>query len=429
MQEERKLEEVVEELLLDKYDVTLHKELKGKRVLVRADLNVPLDSNGDITDDSRCRAVLPSLRALSEKGAKVIIASHLGRPKPKEQSLADMKDEFSLKPVDTLLATLLAKELGPSVYVGMAEDCICLLENTRFHAGDTGNDEEFSKQLALLCDVFVQDAFGVVHRDQGSVTGVVNHVTECYPGPLVRNELFYLTKHLNEPKRPLGVIIGGAKVADKIGVISALIHKADTILVGGRMAFTFLAAQGVSVGKTQKCLETIEMAKEKGCNLKCLEMIEMAKEKGCNLLLPRDAAVADSIDAPDNDQKLQFVPLTPSCCSRKFGVDIGPDSAKDFCEAIEECATVFWNGPMGRFEVKEYADGTNAVAAALVKPNQAGRVTVVGGGDSVAAINQLGLADQVTHVSTGGGASLELIEGKGMPGLRVLLGKCGSMQV
>ncbi|KAF5830330.1 phosphoglycerate kinase [Dunaliella salina] len=293
---------------------------------------------------------------------------------------------------------------------------VCLLENTRFHAGDTKNDPAFAAAFGKLAHVFVCDAFGVVHRDQGSITGVTQHVEASYPGPLIRHELTYLSQYLEEPKRPLGVVMGGSKVADKIGVLWALIKKADVLLIGGRMAFTFLAAKGVCVGATQVEEAWLQPA---------LEMLAAAEARGVKLLLPCDVLVSNSLEAP---QKEHIVELGVNCCvpeapcvpAGQFGVDIGPSSNALFTKALAQCGTIFWNGPMGKFEVPAFALGTQAVARAVADATKSGAVTVVGGGDSVAAISQMGLASHVSHISTGGGASLEFVEGKGMPGLRAL---------
>ncbi|PNH11052.1 Phosphoglycerate kinase [Tetrabaena socialis] len=426
---------VVRDLLASELDV-LTRDFAGKRVLLRVDLNVPVDdATGAVTDSSRLTAVLPSIRALLGKGARVVLASHFGRPEPKKQSREAMQAAFSLRPV----AALLRSELGGEAFLGLAADCIgpevaaavaamrdgqaLLLENTRFHAGDTANDPAFAAALASLCDVFVNDAFGVVHRDQASVTGITAFVPECYPGPLVRLELTQLADRLYEPARPLGVVLGGAKVADKIGVVAALIELADVVAVGGRMAFTLLAAQGVSVGSTQIEADWLEP---------CRRMMARAAERGTRLLLPTDVLWSSSLAGPV-DSGVQV--LTLDCCTEespcipagRFGVDIGPQTAVAFAEELLKCRTIFWNGPMGKFEVPEFAAGTVAVAKAMDEASRRGSVTIVGGGDSVAAVAAAGLAANITHISTGGGASLELIEGRGMPGLRALLrGRAGA---
>lgn len=422
------LRHVVARLLEPELDIA-NKDFSGKRVLLRADFNVPVERD-TVTDASRITAVLPTIQLLLQAGAKVVLASHFGRPEPKKQSREQMAAQFSLRPV----AELLGQELG-GAFRGLAPDCIgadteaavaaladgqaLLLENTRFHAGDTSNSPEFSKALAQLCDVFVNDAFGVSHRDQGSVTGVVPYVAEAYPGPLIRKELQNLGQHLYSPKRPLCCVLGGAKVADKIGVVSALIEMADVVLVGGRMAFTLLASQGVMVGSTQVEEEWLEP---------CRRMVSRAAAKGVKLLLPHDVVLSSSLDAP---VAVATQVLTVDCCTADkpcipagmYGVDIGPATCAEFAAQLRRCQTVFWNGPMGKFEIPDFAAGTLAIAQAMDAASGDGSVTIIGGGDSVAAVQQAGLAGRITHISTGGGASLELIEDKGMPGLRALVGR------
>ncbi|KAG2429767.1 hypothetical protein HXX76_010551 [Chlamydomonas incerta] len=470
----RPLRDVVQDLISPERDVA-NADVSGKRVLLRVDFNVPVDeaTGATVTDASRITAVLPTIRLLAGRGARVILASHFGRPEPKKQSRAQMEAAFSLAPV----AAWLERELNGSsssaggggggahgcssddsgsetkqnnaangsggagagasagkVFVGLAADCVgpeaeaavaalqpgqvLLLQNTRFHAGDGANDPGFAGALAALCDVFVQDAFGVLHRDQGSVTGITAHVAECYPGPLVRRELRELAHRLFEPARPLGVVLGGAKVADKIGVVAALVEMADVVAVGGRMAFTLLAARGVSVGSTQIEPDWLEP---------CRRMMARAAERGTQLLLPGDVLWSSSLAAPV-DTGVQV--LTLDCCTEespcipagRYGVDIGPATMAAFREALLGCRTIFWNGPMGKFEVPEFGKGTVAVAQAMDEASRGrGAITIIGGGDSVAAVAAAGLDGAITHISTGGGASLELIEGKGMPGLRALL--------
>ncbi|GFR40366.1 hypothetical protein Agub_g914 [Astrephomene gubernaculifera] len=552
------LQDVVETLLQPNLDIS-SKEFAGKRVLLRVDFNVPIDeATGRVTDASRINAVLPTIKLLLSKNARVILASHFGRPEPKKQTCSDMQALYSLSPVSRWLE----QELGTSVFRGLAEDCIgveaesavaalqdgqvLLLENTRFHSGDGSNCPAFSASLAALCDVFVNDAFGVVHRDQGSVTvggrggwglvgcgagstlpscpmllpcvlkpargtircqdtsatrvrlrpprppctfaaipslllqpcyalrpsignllpfsslssslhgarfptappcvglggiagwfaepscqsppllrcpqGVTRFVPQCYPGPLVRRELSQLADRLYEPERPLGVVLGGAKVADKIGVLAALIEQADVVLVGGRMAFTLLAARGVAVGATQIEENWLEP---------CRRMMARAAARGTRLLLPSDVLWSASLAGPGPEGGVQQ--LTPTCCTAdspcipagRYGVDIGPDTAAAFREALLGCRTIFWNGPMGKFEVPEFGAGTLAVARAMDEASRRGAITIIGGGDSVAAVTAAGLAGNIKHISTGGGASLELIEGTGMPGLRALVkGPC-----
>ncbi|KAF6254118.1 phosphoglycerate kinase [Scenedesmus sp. NREL 46B-D3] len=379
-------------------------DLLNQRVLYRVDLNVPIN-DGRVADDTRVRSILPTLQLLLQKGAKVVLCSHLGRPEPAVQTAEELK-QFSLAPV----AQLLVQQLGQEVFKGLATDCIgsaaeaavrdlrpgqaCLLENLRFHPGEATSDPAFVQQLAALGDVYVNDAFGVAHREQASVTGVLPHMAACYPGLLMQAELRYLHSTCNTPERPFGVVIGGAKVRDKIKVLEALIHKADVLLIGGRMAFTFLAAEGVAVGRTQIEEDWLEP---------CRAMRELAAARGVKLLLPQDAVVAHSLD--------------DDCC---YGLDIGPQTAAAYTEAILACKTVFWNGPMGRFEVPGFAAGTAAVARAMGRATEAGSTTIVGGGDSVSAVNKLQPQPAMSYLSTGGGASLELIRGRLLPGIQAL---------
>ncbi|GLC44909.1 hypothetical protein PLESTB_001688000 [Pleodorina starrii] len=425
------LRDVVRELLAPDLDI-IKKDFTGKRVLLRVDFNVPVDdATGAVADASRINAVLPTIRALMRGGARVILASHFGRPEPKKQSRQEMESLYSLRPV----AALLASQLGSAAFRGLARDCIgpeaeaavselqpgqaLLLENTRFHGGDVANSPDFARQLAALCDVFVNDAFGVVHRDQGSVTGITSFVPECYPGPLIRRELTELADRLYDPVRPLGVVLGGAKVADKIGVVGALVEVADVVAVGGRMAFTLLAAAGVSVGSTQIEEDWLEP---------CRRMMTRAAQRGTRLLLPSDVCWSSSLSRPEQLDTSGVTPLTRDCCTPdrpcippgRYGVDIGPETMDTFRTELLACRTIFWNGPMGKFEVPEFASGTVSVARTLDEASRRGTITIIGGGDSVSAVTAAGLADHITHISTGGGASLELIEGRGMPGLRAL---------
>ncbi|WIA38673.1 hypothetical protein OEZ86_001979 [Tetradesmus obliquus] len=292
----------------------------------------------------------------------------------------------------------------------------CLLENLRFHSGEAASEPSFAQQLAALGDVYVSDAFGVAHREQASVTGVLQHMAACYPGLLMQSELRYLHSTCHTPERPFGVVIGGAKVRDKIGVLQALVSSADVLLIGGRMAFTFLAAEGVACGRTQIEEDWLEA---------CRVMRESAAARGVKLLLPRDIVVARSLD---DDCGCCTVPLTVSCCTPEapcvpngcYGLDIGPETAAAFTEAIQGCKTVFWNGPMGRFEVPGFAAGTHAVARAMGQATAAGSTTIVGGGDSVSAINEMQPPPAISYISTGGGASLQLIQGQLLPGIRAL---------
>ncbi|KAL6750909.1 phosphoglycerate kinase [Haematococcus lacustris] len=415
-------------LLSDERDLSRYlPSLKGMTVLLRADLNVPTREDRTVADENRITAVLPTITMLLRAGSKVAIASHFGRPSPNKQTWAQMTAASSLDSVARVLSQRLGKQ-----FVGLAPDCIgpkaqacvaglqpgqaCLLENTRFHAGDVDNDPAFARALGQLADVYVLDAFGVMHRDQASVTGVIAHVAASFPGPLVRHELKFLMHYMEEPVRPLAVVVGGAKVADKIGVLGSLIPKSDVVLVGGRMAFTFLAAQGVSVGATQVEEDKLQDASA---------MLALAEARGVQLLLPCDVRVSRSLEGPEG---LALSDLTRTCCSPDkpclpegaYGIDIGPASEAQFVEALKRCKTIFWNGPMGKFEVPEFASGTRAIAQALAEATAGGAITIVGGGDSAAAVNDLGLASSMSHISTGGGASLELVEGRALPGVTAL---------
>jgi phosphoglycerate kinase len=389
-------------------------DLRGKRVLVRSDLNVPLDGQ-TITDDGRIRASAPTIKALSEAGARVIVCAHLGRPKGAPE------DKYSLAPVAARLGELLEQDVtfatdtvGDSARsaVDAAQDGdVVVLENLRFNAGETAKTDEeraeFAGQLAALADVFVSDGFGVVHRKQASVYDVARLLPSAVGG-LVETEVGVLKRLTEDPERPYAVVLGGAKVSDKLGVIDNLLQTADRLLIGGGMVFTFLAAQDYEVGKS--LLEADQLDVVRG-------YIEQAKERGVEIVLPVDIVAATAFSA---DADLEVVPAGAIPADR-MGLDIGPESGVLFAEKLKDCKTVFWNGPMGAFEMAPYADGTAAVAAALVEVTEKGALTVVGGGDSAAAVRQLGFEDsQFGHISTGGGASLEYLEGKQLPGLTVL---------
>lgn len=391
-------------------------DLAGKRVIVRCDLNVPL-KDGQITDDGRVRASLPTLRALIEQGAKVVVISHLGRPK------GEPKPEFSLAPAAARLGELLGQDVvlaedtvGESAQAaveGLEDGRVVVLENLRFNPGETSKDdaerEAFAAKLAAFGEAFVSDGFGVVHRKQASVYELAKALPSA-AGYLVANEVEKLGKVVNDPATPFTVVLGGSKVSDKLGVIENLLPRVDRLVIGGGMLFTFLAAQGHSVGKS--LLESDQIDTVRG-------YLEEAKERGVQLLLPTDIVVAEAF-AADADHE---VVLADAIESSKFGadgigLDIGPDSAAAYAETIRTSKTVFWNGPMGVFEFPNFANGTQTVAQALTEVDG---LSVVGGGDSAAAIRTLGFADdEFGHVSTGGGASLELIEGKKLPGLEVL---------
>ena len=380
-------------------------DVRGKKVLLRCDFNVPLakDGSGTITDDKRIRASLPTIQYLLDQGAAVIACSHLGKPK-------GVTPELSLKPVAVRLSELLGKP------VSMAEDVvgpdaqakaaalkpgeILLLENTRFEPGETKNDPELAKKLAAMADLYVSDAFGAVHRAHASTAGVAAYLP-AVSGFLIQRELEVLGAAISDPKRPLVAILGGSKVSSKIGVINNLLNIADTIIIGGGMA----AAQGGKVGDS-----LLEADWENYAN----EMVEKAREKGVKLLLPVDTVCADAF-APDAKSQVVKAGEIPDGWQ---GLDIGPETVKLYCDAVKDAGTVIWNGPMGVFEFPAFAKGTEAVAEALSKT---GAITIIGGGDSAAAVQQLGYADQMTHISTGGGASLEFMEGKELPGVACLL--------
>jgi phosphoglycerate kinase len=386
-------------------------DLKDKRVLVRVDFNVPLDENQNITNDIRIRASLPTINKIINDGGKVILMSHLGRPS------GEYKPEFSLKPEAVRLGKLLGKD------VLFSDDCISesvmnavnlmksggvlLLENVRFHKGETKNDPEFAKQLAQPGDVYINDAFGSAHRAHASTEGVTKFINTCVAGYLMEKELDYLGSALANPKRPYCAILGGAKISGKIDVINNLMDKVDTLIVGGGMAFTFLKAQGKEIGKSLLEEEKLEMAKDILANLQ--------NSKG-KFILPVDVVAAEefSNDSPFETVSVENIPAS------KMGLDIGPETIKLFADELLKSKTIVWNGPMGVFEMDNFAKGTVAIAQSLAKATDNGAVTVVGGGDSVAAISKAGLEDEVSHVSTGGGASLEFLEGKILPGVAAL---------
>ncbi|RKL63988.1 phosphoglycerate kinase [Thermoanaerobacteraceae bacterium SP2] len=382
-------------------------DVNGKKVLVRVDFNVPMDEQGHITDDTRIRAALPTIKYLSEHGAKVILASHLGRPKGK----VNMK--YSLGPVAKRLSELMGKD------VTMAEDCIgepaekavaaakpgdvVLLENVRFYAEEEKNDREFAKKLASLAELYINDAFGTAHRAHASTAGVAEFLP-AGAGYLMKKEIEVMGKALENPERPFVAILGGAKVGDKIGVIQNLLTKVDSLLIGGGMAYTFLKSMGYEIGKSLLEQDKIELA---------ADLLKQARERGVNLLLPDDVVVTTELK--------QGVPFSTVPISEipedLMGVDIGQKTREKFAKVIKDAKTVVWNGPMGVFEIREFAQGTLAVARAMA---ESGAVTIIGGGDSAAAVEQLGFADAMTHISTGGGASLEFLEGKELPGVAVL---------
>jgi len=367
--------------------------VEGRRVLVRSDLNVPLDG-GRITDDTRIRASLPTIRYLREHGAQVIVCSHLGRPK------GEVRPELSLRPVADRLEEL----LGEPVAFGDEEGPVRLLENLRFDPREERNDPAMARELAAQADVFVSDAFGTVHRAHASTAGVARLLPSA-AGLLLAAELEAFARILEHPEHPFAVVLGGAKVADKIGVITRFTGLADSILIGGAMTFTFLAARGVGVGASKhEDADGQEVARQ--------AMTE-ARERGCELVLPTDVVVAERVEA---DAPTQVV-AADAIPEGWMGLDIGPDTAAEYARRLGEARTIFWNGPMGVFELEPFAAGTLAVANAAAG---SGAVSVVGGGDSVAAVNRAGVAERITHVSTGGGAALELVEGRTLPGVAAL---------
>jgi phosphoglycerate kinase len=384
-------------------------DLSGKRVLVRADFNVPLD-NGNITDDTRIRAALPTIQDLASKGAKVILCSHFGRPK-------GVTEKLRLTPVAARLSELLGKEvkktddcIGDEVaatVAAMQNGDVILLENVRFYPEEEANDPEFAKKLASVADLYVNDAFGTAHRAHASTEGVTKYLSPSVAGFLMEKELQYLGSAIDNPQRPLAAIIGGSKVSSKIGVIEKLLEKCDKLLLGGGMVFTFYKARGLNVGKSLVEDDKLELAKS---------LEAKAKERGVTFLLPTDVVVADKFAADSNTQTVAVESIPDGW----MGLDIGPDSVKTFQAALADCKTVIWNGPMGVFEMEKFAVGTEGIAHSLAGLTKTGTTTIIGGGDSVAAVEQLNLGEQMSHISTGGGASLELLEGKELPGVAAL---------
>ena len=382
-------------------------DVKGKRVLVRCDFNVPL-KDGVITDDKRIRESLPTIKYLAEHGAKVILCSHLGRPK------GEFKPEFSMAPVAKRLSELLGKDvalatdvIGDSAHElasKLGEGDIMLIENVRFHKEEEKNDPEFSKQLASLAEIYVNDAFGTAHRAHSSTAGVADYLPAVC-GYLIQKEISIMGKALSDPKRPFVAILGGAKVSDKIAVITNLLDKVDTLIVGGGMAYTFKAAQGEFIGDSICEKDKFDLA---------LDILKSAKEKGVRFLLPVDSRCGDRY-APDCDMKIAV--QEDGVPEGYMGLDIGPKSEVLFADALKGAGAVVWNGPMGVSEWDRFASGTTAVAKAVA---ESGAISIIGGGDSAAAVEKLGFADKMTHISTGGGASLEFLEGKVLPGIAAL---------
>lgn len=386
-------------------------DLKGKRVLVRVDFNVPLDENQSITDDRRITAALPTINKIIKDGGKAILMSHLGRPK------GQPKSEFSLKPVAVRLGELVDTKVKfapdcigeqvKSIVDTMEDGDVLLLENLRFHAEEEKNNPKFSEQLAELGDVYINDAFGSAHRAHASTEGITKFIKTCASGYLMQKELDYLGKALAEPKRPFTAILGGAKISGKIDVIENLLPKVDNLIIGGGMAYTFFKAQGLEIGTSLLEEDKIELAAE------IMKKAESAKAK---LLLPVDVVVTEEFKEDSPGVTVDYDKMI----SGKMGLDIGEKTIELFSNIINESMTVVWNGPMGVFEFPNFAKGTNAVAKALADATSKGAVTVIGGGDSASAIKKAGLKDKVSHVSTGGGASLEFLEGKVLPGVAAL---------
>ena len=385
-------------------------DLKGKKVFVRCDFNVPMDENQNITDNTRIKAALPTIKYLLEQNCKIILASHLGRPK------GEVKPEFSLKPVAKELSKLLGKDIimandvigedATSKAENLKEGEIMLLENVRFHREETDNDPEFAKKLASMAEIFVNDAFGTAHRAHASTTGIADYIPGV-AGFLIEKELKFLGNAINNPERPFVAILGGAKVSDKIGVIDSLLDKVDTLMIGGGMAYTFFKAQGYNVGNSLCEVEKTGLA---------LQAMEKAKEKGVKLLLPIDTKIGKEFK-PDTESKTVAWTEIPD---EWEGFDIGEKTIEMFKNELQNAKTVIWNGPLGLFEFEQFAIGTNEIAKTLAELDA---TTIIGGGDSAAAVTKAGLADKMTHISTGGGASLEFLEGKKLPGIECLQDK------
>jgi phosphoglycerate kinase len=385
-------------------------DLAGKRVLVRVDFNVPQDGTGAITDDTRIRAALPTIKYLTDAGAKAVLVSHLGRPK-------GVTEKLRLNPIATRLSELLGApviktddSIGEAVAEAInsaADGSVILLENIRFYPEEEQNDREFSQKLASLADLYVNDAFGTAHRAHASTEGVAEFLSPAVAGFLLDKELQYLSGAIDNPKRPLVAIVGGSKVSSKIGVIDALLEKVDKLIIGGGMIFTFYKARGLAVGKSLVEEDKLDLAKS---------LEAKAKERGVEFLLPTDVVIADDFK-PDANAKTVSIDNIPDGW---MGLDIGADSIKLFQDALADCKTVIWNGPMGVFEFDKFAVGTEAIAHTLAKITETGAITIIGGGDSVAAVEKVGVAEKMSHISTGGGASLELLEGKVLPGIAAL---------
>ena len=385
-------------------------DLKGKKVFVRCDFNVPMDENQNITDNTRIVAALPTIKYLLEQNCKVILASHLGRPK------GEFKPEFSLLPVAKELSNLLGQEVimakdvigedAMAKAANLKEGEILLLENVRFHKEETDNDPEFSKKLASMAEVYVNDAFGTAHRAHASTTGIASYLP-AVAGFLIEKELKFLGNAVNNPERPFVAILGGAKVSDKIGVIDNLLDKVDALMIGGGMAYTFFKSQGYEIGNSICEMDKLDLAKE---------AMEKAKQKGVKLMLPVDTKVGKEYKSDTESKVVKYTEIPEGW----EGLDIGPETIKMYEEELKTAKTVVWNGPLGVFEFDQFAVGTNAIAKILSEINA---TTIIGGGDSAAAVKKAGLEDKMTHISTGGGASLEFLEGKKLPGIEALMDK------
>ena len=385
-------------------------DLKGKKVLVRCDFNVPMDEQRNITDNTRIVAALPTIKYLLDNNCAIILCSHLGRPK------GEFKPEFSLKPVakelskllhqDVMMAEDVVGEDATTKAANLQQGQIMLLENVRFHKEETDNDPEFSKKLASMAEVYVNDAFGSAHRAHASTAGVAAYLP-AVSGFLIEKELQFLGGAVTNPQRPFVAILGGAKVSDKIGVIDSLLEKVDTLMIGGGMAYTFFKAQGYEVGKSICELDKLGLAKD---------LMEKAKQKGVKLILPLDTVIAKE---PGEDVESKTVKCTEIPADWE-GFDIGQETIKIFSEELKNAKTVVWNGPLGLFEFDQFAIGTNEIAKVLAEIDA---ITIIGGGDSAAAVKKAGLEDKMTHISTGGGASLEFLEGKKLPGIECLMDK------
>jgi len=385
-------------------------DVKGKKVIVRVDFNVPLDENGNITDDKRIVGALPTIKYLVEHGAKTILVSHLGRPKQ------GFEDKFSMKPTAVRLGQLLGKEVimakdvigsdAKEKAAALKDGEVLMLENVRFHKEETKNDPAFAKELSGLAEIYVNDAFGTAHRAHASTAGLADHLPAVC-GYLIQKEIDVMGKALSNPERPFVAILGGAKVSDKIGVIENLMDRVDCLIVGGGMAYTFFKAKGYGIGTSICEDDKVELAKS---------LLEKAESKGVKLMLPVDNMVGKEFNNDTESQVVQSNKIPDGW----MGMDIGPETIKLYSEAIKKAKTVVWNGPMGVFEFANFANGTKEVAKAVAESSA---ISIIGGGDSAAAVEQLGFADKITHISTGGGASLEFLEGKVLPGIDVLMDK------